>query len=172
MLGLQRLFVFEDYSFTVADRQQSGHACDPMLGLLPGGVLGRMRTEETAALWQLYEQTNGVNWTKNENWDLANDPCRLFRVRRPHVGDRYDVASEVMSGDEWYEPTPWYGVSCSDPCDDYLDGDACYHGRATALRLRQNGLSGNLNWTRMGEMANLHPNHNLIALTQSSLSQP
>ena len=143
-----------------------------MLGLLPGGVLGRMRTEETAALWQLYEQTNGVNWTNNENWDLANDPCRLFRVRRPHVGDRYDVASEVMSGDEWYEPTPWYGVSCSDPCDDYLDGDACYHGRATALRLRQNGLSGNLNWTRMGEMANLHPNHNLIALTQSSLSQP
>ena len=126
-----------------------------MLGLLPGGVLGRMRPAETAALWQLYEQTNGENWTKNENWDLAKDPCRLFRVRRPHVGDRYDVASEVMAGDEWYEPTPWYGVSCSDPCDDYLDGDACYHGRATALRLRQNGLRGDLDWTRMGEMANL-----------------
>ena len=131
-----------------------------MLGLLPGGVLGRMRTAETAALWQLYEQTNGANWTKNENWDLANDPCRLFRVRRPHVGDRYDVASEVMSGDEWYEPTPWYGVSCSGPCDDYLDGDACYHGRATALRLRQNGLRGDLDWTRMGEMADLNPSHN------------
>ena len=127
-----------------------------MLGLLPGVVVvGRMRTAETAALWQLYEQTNGENWTKNENWDLANDPCRLFRARKPHVGDRYDVASEVMAGDVWYEPTPWYGVSCSDPCDDYLDGDACYHGRATALRLRQNGLVGDLDWTRMGEMANL-----------------
>ena len=118
--------------------------------LLPAGVIARMRTAEKAALWQLYEQTDGANWEQNENWALANDPCRLFRAKKPYVEE-----APVLMTDEWYEPTPWYGVSCSDPCDDYLDGDACYHGRATALRLRKNGLSGSLDWTGVGAMANL-----------------
>ena len=142
------------------------------LAQLTSGVVARMRTVEKAALWQLYEQTDGANWTRNENWDLATDPCRLFRARRPYVVEAPVVTRQVLTDvwyeptegrgrmvptmiDEMYEPTPWYGVSCSDPCDDYLDGDACYHGRATALRLRQNGLSGKLNWTGVGEMANL-----------------
>ena len=93
--------------------------------------LARMRTAEVNALWQLYEQSNGWNWTENTNWDPAKDPCRFFRVKKPHLDEQ-----EVWWGGEWYEPTPWYGVTCMDPCDDYLDGDACFSGRATALRLR------------------------------------
>ena len=121
-----------------------------MAHLISAPALGRLRTAEMTALWQLYEQTDGANWHQNDNWDPGNDPCRLFRAKKPYLYE-----APVVFTDEWYEPTPWYGVGCSDPCDDYLDGDACYHGRTTALRLRENNLRGNLSWTAVGAMANL-----------------
>ena len=100
-------------------------------------ALARMRMPEVRALWQLYEQTNGANWSKNENWNPSNDPCRLYPQRKPFEAG---TESPEPMRDEYWEPTPWDGVGCFDPCDDYLDGPECYSGRATALRLGYNQI--------------------------------
>ena len=113
----------------------------------------RMRPAEKAALWSLYEATGGATWTHNTNWDPTKEPCRKFVAPVPY---RFDDPQTVALEDAQFAATPWYGVGCIDPCDDYLDGTACTAGRTSSLQLRANGLSGDLSgWTAVGELANL-----------------
>ena len=120
---------------------------------LPPLLTARMRGVEVRALWRLYEDTGGANWTNKENWNPANDPCRTFRMKKPFEAG---TESPVPMRDEYFEATPWFGVGCHDPCDDYLDGPDCASGRATSLILRENNLHGNLtNWTTVRSLANL-----------------
>lgn len=112
----------------------------------------RVRPSEHAALMSLYEATSGATWANNEHWDRTKDPCRLNGGPVPHRG----FATQPFRTDVRYEPTPWFGVGCIDPCDDYLDGPDCTAGRILSLRLRDNGLSGSLNgWVGIGEMRNI-----------------
>ena len=104
-----------------------------VLGILSCIVaLGRVRPSERDALWALYEAADGANWLHNENWDLAKDPCRKHSTRVPFR----TFASEPFQQDATFEPTPWFGVGCIDPCDDYLDGENCTAGRIISLKLR------------------------------------
>ena len=104
----------------------------PVLLVLVGSAQGRVRPSEREALWALYEATDGPNWLQNENWDLSKDPCRKHAAPVPH---RTFKAEPFVPG-AIFEPTPWYGVGCADPCDDYLDGEDCTAGRIISLRLR------------------------------------
>ena len=111
----------------------------------------RLRTPEVEALWWLYTHTGGEFWNNNEGWDPSSDPCRAhaapYRV--------FDVRPEPYEA-EAVNATPWWGVGCFDPCDDYLDGLNCRAGRATALSLRNNGLAGDLSgWSAVAELRNL-----------------
>jgi len=121
----------------------------------------RVRPAERAALWHLYELTNGANWTSAENWSpmdpdepAAGDPCRKTRSAVPYRVS--DAATSALVPGLHYEPTPWYGVGCIDPCDDYLDGPNCTAGRVVSIRLRDNNLEGELtSWVGVGELRNL-----------------
>ena len=111
----------------------------------------RLRTPEVEALWWLYTHTGGEFWNNNEGWDPSSDPCRAhaapYRV--------FDVRPEPYEA-EAVNATPWWGVGCFAPCDDYLDGLNCRAGRATALSLRNNGLAGDLSgWSAVAELRNL-----------------
>ena len=118
------------------------------------GFESRLRPAEKNALWWLYEATSGASWADNTHWDLTKDPCRKFKAPVPYRFD-YPQSMPFQPGAQ-FEATPWIGVGCVDPCDDYLDGEDCAVGRVTSLKLRQNGLSGNLgDWQAVGTMANL-----------------
>ena len=95
----------------------------------------RVRPVEKNALWWLYEATAGTSWLENTNWNPNTDPCRKFSSPVPY---RFDLpqTTPFQSGAQ-FDATPWFGVGCIDPCDDYLDGEACSAGRVTALKLRQ-----------------------------------
>ena len=118
----------------------------------PAPSLARVRPSELAALMYLYEHTDGANWKNSTNWDVTKDPCRAFSARVPY---RYsDASTELFQGE--IKATPWYGVGCVDPCDDYLDGPGCTVGRITSLRLSGNNLAGDISgWAGLGEMRNL-----------------
>ena len=92
----------------------------------------RLRTPEVEALWWLYTHTGGEFWNNNEGWDPSSDPCRAhaapYRV--------FDVRPEPYEA-EAVNATPWWGVGCFDPCDDYLDGLNCRAGRATGRPRRR-----------------------------------
>ena len=91
-----------------------------------------MRRADKAAVIQLFKLLGGPYWTENEGWDPDGgaDPCDF--------------------------ETRWYGLGCIDPCDIYRDGPECYFGRATALTLRDNNLTGSItNWTGVGDLHNL-----------------
>ena len=117
----------------------------------------RVRPSELQALWHLYENAGGANWHDNEHWDLSKDPCRMLRARVPYRGAAAgEWSATAYDPNAWYEPTPWFGVGCIDPCDDYLDGDNCTAGRIVSLRLRANGLVGDLSgWVGLGQLRNL-----------------
>lgn len=122
-----------------------------MAGLwLSSTSLARVRPAELDALWWLYENLGGVSWKHNENWDPARDPCRRHSARVPR---RWHTAAPEPFGEEVYNASAWFGVGCSDPCDDYLDGPACTAGRVVSLRLRDNGLSGNISgWQQVASL--------------------
>ena len=126
-----------------------------LLQLLAPSV-ARVRPSELQALWHLYENGGGANWRDNEHWDLSKDPCRMLRARVPYRGAAAEDWSAVpMHSNTWYEATPWYGVGCIDPCDDYLDGDMCTAGRIVSLRLRANNLVGDASgWIGIGSLRN------------------
>ena len=116
-------------------------------------LLARVRPKELAALWQLYEATDGANWVDNTGWNNSTDPCRRFEALVPH-GPR-DQAAVPFTGAK-YNATPWYGVGCIDPCDDYLDGPGCTAGRIVSLVQKDNNLRGAITeWSSVGEMKNL-----------------
>ena len=128
-------------------------------------VSARMRPSEVDALWWLYEATSGAAWVDNTGWNPTTDPCRKFEAPVPY---RWDSGATVpFQPGALYTPTPWYGVGCVDPCDDYLDGPGCAVGRATLLELRANGLSGNIaGWSSVGQLANL----TILDLSNNSLA--
>mmetsp|Transcript_52541 Transcript_52541/g.104432 ORF Transcript_52541/g.104432 Transcript_52541/m.104432 type:complete len:412 (-) Transcript_52541:440-1675(-) len=134
-------------------RAQQHLACSARLVLVSiCSTYGRVRLAERNALWALYEATNGANWTNNSHWDFAKDPCRKHSMQIPHR----TFAAEPFEKASVFEATPWYGVGCLDPCDDYLDGEGCTAGRIVSLRLRSNGLDGSISgWHGVGEMSNL-----------------
>ena len=43
-------------------------------------VCARVRPDDSAALWALYEAAGGASWVNNMNWDPSKDPCRRFDV--------------------------------------------------------------------------------------------
>ena len=114
-------------------------------------LLTRVRQADLDALWWLYENTGGASWRHNENWDrekvarsstchsapwylpngsrcaAAQDPCRRHAARVPYRFDDAEVQPYHGESVE-YQPSAWYGVGCTDPCDDYLDGDNCTAG--------------------------------------------
>ena len=93
-------------------------------------VRGACRPEDIAALWQLYELTDGASWKHNANWSPDGDPCA--------------TASR------------WVGIGTVDPCKRWYDGPDCAFGRITSVSLDDFGLSGNLSgWTRAGALQNL-----------------
>ena len=113
-----------------------------------------VRPAEKQALWALYLATGGPQWKNNTNWNLDTDPCRRKSSAVPYRTN--DGSPTYYKTGAVFNATPWYGVFCSDPCDDYLDGPNCTGGRITALSLRDNGLVGSLAaWTSVGAMANL-----------------
>ena len=123
-----------------------------------------MRPSEVNALWWLYEATSGAAWADNSGWNPNTDPCRRFEAPVPYRWDS-DATVPFQPG-VLYEPTPWHGVGCIDPCDDYLDWSNCAVGRATLLDLSGNGLSGNIGgWSAVGQLANL----TLLDLSENSL---
>ena len=117
---------------------------------------GRIRQAEHNALAYLYHATNGPSWTNNNGWDVGEngtDPCRRTRAPVPY-GPRSEAT--VPYTGRVYNATPWFGVGCLDPCDDYLDGFDCTAGRISSIMLRENGMSGSTTgWTMVGEMRNL-----------------
>ena len=117
---------------------------------------GRIRQAEHNALAYLYHATNGPSWTNNNGWDVGEngtDPCRRTRALVPY-GPRSEAT--VPYTGRVYNATPWFGVGCLDPCDDYLDGFDCTAGRISSILLRENGMSGSTTgWTMVGEMRNL-----------------
>ena len=112
-----------------------------MLSLLSAAP-ARMRQKEVDALWWLYEHTAGKNWKDNSGWaGPSTDPCRRFSTERRWAlsnDEGLDPADGVVT--TWVpgahiEASPWFGVGCHDPCDDYLDGYECAAGRAASLVL-------------------------------------
>ena len=92
-----------------------------------------VRRMDRAALFWLYENLGGENWTRNQGWaaeGAARDPC--FMNAR------------------------WVGVGCLDPCDTWRDGPECTAGRVTAIYLSDNNLIGGLgNWSGPAVLTNL-----------------
>ena len=154
------------------------------LFLLAVPACARVRPSEAGALWALYEAGGGAQWTNNEHWNVHSDPCRKFEAPVPNRFN--DMRSELFSvwhvlptqpapcpaapplkycrvDSRWcagpgarFPATPWFGVGCMDPCDDYLDGEGCTAGRVSSLRLGDNNLNGTLTaWQTVGEMANI-----------------
>ena len=118
----------------------------------------RPRTSELQALLHLYEYGGGPAWTSKENWANDTDPCRKVASRVPFRPLDGEFAAVPYKAGQQFPATPWFGIGCVDPCDDYLDGDQCTAGRITSIRLRANGLSGDLGpsgWLDLGEMRNL-----------------
>ena len=128
----------------------------------------RMRQKEVDALWWLYEHTAGKNWKDNSGWaGPSTDPCRRFSTERRWAlsnDEGLDPADGVVT--TWVpgahiEASPWFGVGCHDPCDDYLDGYECAAGRAASLVLHDNNLRnapgwGSFHeWTGLGQLRNL-----------------
>ena len=134
------------------------HACLIRRTLLALAIVlpysgARLRPAEHDALWQLYEATQGASWTNNDGWDRATDPCRKTRTRTINYFDSH--ATEARSGTR-YNATPWFGVGCLDPCDDYLDGFHCTAGRVSSLLLGSNNLNGDIaGWLSVGQLRNL-----------------
>jgi Leucine-rich repeat (LRR) protein len=151
----------------------SGRSWAAAIALLVAPAAGRVRPSELNALMYLYNQTGGQNWLKRDHWSAHTDPCRKLAAPVPYRGTAAGEWSAIpMRPGRRYEPTPWHGVGCIDPCDDYLDGDGCTAGRIVSLHLRSNGLgppppgSPPFDWSGLGEMRNL----TLLDLSYNSLS--
>ena len=122
-------------------------------GLLLSLSLGRVRPVELDAVWWLYENLNGPNWTLSTNWNRSLDPCRRHSSRVPH---RLHEAASTPFTDEVYEASAWFGVGCTDQCDDYLDGPDCTAGRIVSIQLRGNGLLGDISgWEGLRHLKHL-----------------
>ena len=122
-------------------------------GLLLSLSLGRVRPVELDAVWWLYENLNGPNWTLSTNWNRSLDPCRRHSSRVPH---RLHEAASTPFTDEVYEASAWFGVGCTDQCDDYLDGPDCTAGRIVSIQLRGNGLLGDISgWEALRHLKHL-----------------
>ena len=139
-----------------------------LLLLLLHTCWARMRPAEREALVALYAATDGGSWLRKEHWTTNNaigDPCRAFSKRLQYRFNDYATTPFVPGAR--IEATPWHGVGCIDPCDDYLDGPGCTAGRVTGLALRNNSLRGSLTgWHGVGQMTNLthlDMSHNLLS---------
>ena len=112
--------------------------------VLPALVCARVRPSELEALLALYDSTSGTTWARNDHWSPDKDPCRKHGTLMPFKPGRS------------FNATPWHGVGCVDPCDDYLDGEDCTAGRVLSLTLRDNNLTGSTaGWHGLGEMVQL-----------------
>jgi hypothetical protein len=103
-------------------------------GLLLLGLCGlaeaAVRRKDREALFWLYENLGGAQWTRNVGWAAEGNPCAMN--------------------------ARWVGVGCLDPCDTWRDGPDCTAGRVTAIYLSENRLSGGLgNWSSSGVLTNL-----------------
>lgn len=142
--------------------------------LLLWSSCARVRPSEAQALLYLYNQSSGASWINNGHWDITKDPCRKVSAPVPYRGfaSASEFAAQPFKPGQRYEATPWYGVGCVDPCDDYLDGDGCTAGRITGLALPRNGLGAPppglppFDWRSLGEMRNL----TLLDLSYNSIS--
>jgi len=125
--------------------------------LLLHGCAARMRPAERSALMDLYDTTGGPSWADRTYWTrdgTVSEPCRAHAARIPYRIP--DGASTAFVPNGYFPSTPWCGVGCTDPCDDYLDGEACTAGRVTGLHMPSNGLVGTIeNWNGVGELANV-----------------
>ena len=120
--------------------------------LLPTLVGARVRPSELDALVALYQATGGPTWASNEHWSPDKDPCRKHSAPVPNR----DFAAIPFQPGRRFDATPWHGVGCIDPCDDYLDGEGCTAGRILSLTLRANNLTGSTaGWHGLGEMVHL-----------------
>jgi len=108
--------------------------------LAPAPAAAPCRLRDRTALFELYDNLSGANWTTNTNWHRGNDPC--FMVER------------------------YYGVGKEDPCQRWYDGPTCTAGRISAIFLSDNNLAGALNWSAVGELTNL----TILDLSWNSIS--
>ena len=105
-------------------------ALDVVLLSVCGLAEAAVRRKDREALFWLYENLGGAQWTRNVGWAAEGNPCTMN--------------------------ARWVGVGCLDPCDTWRDGPDCTAGRVTAIYLSENRLSGGLgNWSSSGVLTNL-----------------
>merc|ERR1711998_149631 len=80
------------------------------------GIQSKCAPDDKAALMWIYNNLGGEDWYDNTNWDEDNDPC-----------------DKSKRG---------YGVGFYDPCNKYRDGQHCYAGRITSIKLKANNVVG------------------------------
>lgn len=127
-----------------------------MLLLSSISVHGWARAADKAALWELYEATDGPNWAISA---LAPDDPTL----RPGGPYKWDNNTDPCPTNP---ENGWHGVSCNDPCYYPIDGDDCKFGRITGLQLGFNGLVGTIPNSVFDKLINL----TIVDFSHNSLS--